>query len=172
MRERLSPVRVTMPVRALFREKFCSGDARLLHCAVDRPRTSIMGHYYRLYRFADLGGGLAEQKSLSSGRHRCGGLRHRCDRTCLRQYADPLQRDAVGLDHVLPLFISAGAHPAGVCLCAGRVHCEPDWFPCGIRPRQGFNIAIIRVQEIVWDLLRGADTSLCVTRAYLRPVQQ
>lgn len=58
----------------LLREEFCRGDAGLLPRAVDRSRTSLMGHYYGLHRIADVGRGVAEQKPLPAGRDRGGGL--------------------------------------------------------------------------------------------------
>ena len=91
-----------------------------------------MGHYYRLHCVADVGGGIAQQEPLPSGRNRYGGLRHRADRAHFRNYADCLQRGADRLDHLLSLVISAGTHAPGLCLCAGGLHREPDWIPGGL----------------------------------------
>ncbi len=115
-----------------------------------------MGHHHRLYRFANLGGRVFEQESISHGRGPWPARGHGVDCAHVCEYADFMQRDSGRLDQLLPLFILLERTPRAYAFVLAGYTASLIGFPAVSDPGTVFNIAIIRLQEITIGIVCAA----------------
>jgi len=155
----------------LFGQELPGGNDRLLHCATHRPAQAVLGHRHRLYRLADNVGPFVQPGRVPAGGNNRRGRRNGSDHFHVRRRAGRLRRRSLRMDRPVPLPVAAGPNAARLCLCAGRLHGEPNRVSRRRRSGRHLRYGLVEgARDRPGRHLRRAGASIHPAQAYNRPV--